>query len=90
MREVIFDTLSVQSIDQLHAELARCLDFPDHYGHNLDALHDCLSGEIELPVKLTWTHYDLTRSKLGKKAERFREVLEDFAQEEPDFVIQLV
>ena len=89
MREVIFDSEHIENMDQLHTELARCLDFPDHYGQNLDALYDCLSGEIELPVKLIWVHYGLTHSKLGEKAEDFLEVLEDFAQEEPDFLIEL-
>ena len=27
----------------LHRELANALAFPDYYGHNLDALHDCLT-----------------------------------------------
>lgn len=26
----------------MHRELAAALTFPDYYGHNLDALHDCL------------------------------------------------
>lgn len=28
---------------QLHKELARVLEFPPYYGHNLDALYDCLT-----------------------------------------------
>lgn len=27
---------------ELLAEIGRALEFPEHYGHNLDALHDCL------------------------------------------------
>jgi len=31
-----------QTRSELLAEIGRALDFPDHYGQNLDALHDCL------------------------------------------------
>ena len=32
---------------ELHEALRRLLDLPDHYGHNADALHDCLSERRE-------------------------------------------
>lgn len=35
---------------QLHQQLAEQLGFPRWYGHNLDALHDCLT-ELDQP---TW------------------------------------
>jgi ribonuclease inhibitor len=89
MREIIFDTSHVENMDQLHAELARCLDFPAHYGRNLDALYDCLSGEMELPVKLIWRHYDATQAKLGADVEKFLAVLDEFSGEEPDFLIDV-
>ncbi len=87
MKEYIFDTSNVKNMDQLHAELAVLLGFPEHYGRNLDALYDCLSGEIELPVKIIWKTYTSTHSKLGENAALFLDVMEDFAQEEPDFQI---
>lgn len=31
--------------DDLHRAVAAALDFPDYYGHNLDALNDCL-GDV--------------------------------------------
>lgn len=35
------------------AAVGETLGFPDHYGANLDALHDCLSDLVE-PVVLVW------------------------------------
>lgn len=32
---------------ELHEALKRLLRLPDHYGHNADALYDCLSGRRE-------------------------------------------
>ena len=31
------------SLDAALSRLAECLQFPDWFGHNLDALHDCLT-----------------------------------------------
>ena len=89
MKKVVFDSSHVESIDQLHSELSRRLDFPNYYGANLDALYDCLSGEIELPLTIIWKNYHMTRSKLGKDAVKVFKVMKAFAKEEPDFTIKV-
>ena len=89
MREVVFDSSHVESIDQLHSELTRIFDFPDYYGANLDALYDCLSGDIALPLRIIWINYNITRLKLGKDAEKVLKVMKDFAKEEPDFTLEV-
>ena len=33
---------------ELHEALKRLLDLPDYYGHNADALHDCLAERREV------------------------------------------
>ena len=61
-----------------HAELARALDFPDWYGGNLDALHDCLT-EINQPTELVIRGSDALETALGSYAAAFRRVLADSA-----------
>jgi ribonuclease inhibitor len=89
MRKLVFDSSHVESIDQLHSELARIFDFPDYYGANLDAFYDCLSGDIALPIRIIWKNYTITRLKLGKDAEKVLKVMKDFAKEEPDFTLEV-
>jgi len=89
MRKIVFDSSHVESIDQLHSELSRSLDFPDYYGANLDALYDCLSGDVALPLRIIWKNYNITRLKLGKDAEEVLNVMKDFAKEEPDFTLEI-
>jgi ribonuclease inhibitor len=89
-QEVVFDTASLETLDELHGELARLLDFPDHYGRNLDALYDCLSGEIALPLKVVWRHYGQAEAAIGSDVRTFRSVLEEFAAEDPRFVVEVI
>jgi RNAse (barnase) inhibitor barstar len=43
-----FDCGEWASEDDMHRALAARLEFPAYYGHNLDALNDCL-GDIDIP-----------------------------------------
>lgn len=40
----------------VHHWLANQLQLPEHYSHNLDALWDCLTGYVSLPLHIEWHH----------------------------------
>lgn len=42
MRTIVIDGRFMSSKKEAHDYLAQRLSFPDYYGKNLDALHDCL------------------------------------------------
>ena len=44
MKEIICDCAGIKSAEAFHEMLARELSFPEDYGHNLDALFDCLTA----------------------------------------------
>ena len=53
MKKVTINTAELTTMVEIHEYLAKELNFPDHYGKNLDALYDCLTDineetEIEL------------------------------------------
>ena len=50
MKQVTIDFTHCKTFLDLNDELAQKLDFPDFYGQNLDALWDCLTGFIDLPL----------------------------------------
>lgn len=67
--------------DALHARIAATLDFPDWYGHNLDALMDCLTDLDEVTITLTeWQEVDFS-------ADGFWRVFRQAAEENPDLTV---
>lgn len=59
--EIIIDGERIKTTDDFHLEIKEKLEFPDYYGENLDALWDCLTGSIDLPVTLVWDNADLSK-----------------------------
>jgi len=40
--------------DNVHNWLKQQLSLPEWYGHNLDALWDCVTGYLPKPIKIRW------------------------------------
>lgn len=64
MRTIVLDGVMMKEHRQTHEYLAQCLGLPDYYGHNLDALHDCLS-EIRESTRLVLYRIDKITDQLG-------------------------
>lgn len=64
----------------LFAEFARALDFPDYFGHNWDALEECLADLEWLPAKgyaLLFTEAEQILPEDEEDYETFLEVISD-------------
>ncbi len=71
-----------------HAALARSLRLPRHYGRNLDALWDLLTGDLPGPVELVWRDAARSRERMGAKAhDRLVQLLLDAAVEREDLSV---
>lgn len=81
MKEVMIDGKDFKKIEALHQVLKDKLDFPDYYGENLNALWDCLTGWIELPLTLIWRNFEFSKLYIGLDADDVLEVFQE-AQEE--------
>lgn len=87
MKRVILNGEEFSSTAELHELLKQKLELPDFYGANLDALWDCLTGQIELPLELTWTNYQISKVRLGNEAEKVYQLM--FEAEEEGIGFQL-
>jgi len=70
MEEIIIDCSRIHTREDLHRSFRDALSFPEWYGSNLDALHDCLtafSGKVRL---LDWETAENRLGVYGKKAKK--------------------
>ena len=84
MKYVFLDGEKILSHTDLHRTFADALDFPEYYGNNLDALHDCLT-EQEEPVGVIVVHADLLKEHMGRRWKSFLRLMDDLTEDEPGF-----
>lgn len=53
MRQIILDGNILADAARVHDYLLEMLDFPEYYGRNLDALHDCLTDLEDVEITIT-------------------------------------
>jgi ribonuclease inhibitor len=75
----------IRSLDEFYDEISGRLNFPDHFGRNLDALWDVLTTDIGGPVELVWENSSTSRSSMGKDFEKISVLLRDVEKERHDF-----
>ena len=85
--EVYLDGRALDSREALHQALSALLAFPAYYGKNLDALHDCLT-DLHEPTKLIVRGTSALDELLGRRANAFRRVLDDSAEENPNLTVR--
>lgn len=87
MRTIELDLTQIQTVRALHLYLAYRLDFPPHYGKNLDALFDCLC-EVSQPLRLRVASEPVASEEMRAYLPRLNRVMEDAASENPNLAIE--
>jgi len=54
--EVYIDFLEIGDYEDFYAQLKEKLTLPEHFGDNLDALFDVITGELEMPLHLEFVN----------------------------------
>lgn len=72
---------NIRDIDELHSVLSSQLNLPEYYGRNLDALWDCLTGWLDLPMAIEWRNFHTTYKNLGEYALKVRTTFEEAAEQ---------
>lgn len=87
MNRIAIDCACIQCKADLHAALAKALDFPGWYGGNLDALHDLLTA-IGTDTTLQLHDWPAAECLLGPYGSRVEKVLAVSALENPRLTIE--
>ena len=53
MKQIVLDGNILADATQVHDYLKEMLEFPEYYGKNLDALHDCLTDLENVEIAIT-------------------------------------
>ena len=79
---IVLDAMRLQSKDEAHKYLRDALNFPEYYGGNLDALHDCLTEFDDIEIE-----FMNTDRVSGGYFARVMNVFKDSAEENPELKI---
>ena len=72
MEEKIIDCNQIRTKEDLHRIFRETLTFPEWYGDNLDALHDCLT---EITGKVRLLDWETAEARLGVYGQKAKKVI---------------
>ncbi len=80
MREEIFRMNTLLDREAIHDAFAERFSFPDYYGRNLDALHDCLT-DMDEDTRIVLDFGGMSARRLPSYPTKLLRVLLDSASE---------
>ena len=89
MKTVVIEGKDIHGKEQLHDVLQTSLELGQTYGRNLDALWDCLTGFVPMPLTIQWINFDATRNLLGEYADQLLDLMHEAEEELGGFTLEL-
>ena len=86
MKDITIDCRGFVPRSDLHKAFADALSFPNHYGNNLDALHDCLTN-ISGTTQIRLLHWEAAEESLGNYAHSAKRAILDAALQNTNLAV---
>lgn len=88
MLTITLDGQEIATMGDVHAQIASQARLSPHLGHNLDALWDSLTEDLEGPIKITWKNAGASAQRLGADFGTIRRLLSDAARTRCDLDVE--
>lgn len=82
MKTIYIDFTDIGDYEDFYTQLKEKLPLPEHFGENLDALADVITGELEMPLHLEFVNMSIDQLELF---EDLLTTLEDAEDEMEEF-----
>jgi ribonuclease inhibitor len=64
MKTIYIDFTDLGDYEDFYTQLKEKLTLPDHFGDNLDALYDVISGELEMPLHIEFVNMSVDQLEI--------------------------
>ncbi|MGO4710565.1 barstar family protein [Chryseobacterium sp. 2TAF14] len=82
MNTIYIDFTEIGDYEDFYTQLKEKIKLPEHFGDNLDALSDVISGELEMPLHIEFVNMSVDQLEMF---EDLLTTLEDAEEEVEDF-----
>lgn len=89
MNYIILDFNGIKSLWTLHEYFKEVFNLPDYYGHNMDALWDCLDCSFEFPTTIVLKNIEKIPSEMYEATEIMLELFEDLQRDNEKVTVQI-
>ena len=89
MNYIILDFNGINSLWTLHEYFKEVFNLPDYYGHNMDALWDCLDCSFEFPTTIVLKNIEKIPSEMNEATEIMLELFEDLQRDNEKVTVQI-
>lgn len=89
MKYIILDFDGIKSLWTLHEYFKEIFNLPNYYGHNMDALWDCLDCSFEVPTTIVLRNIAKIPSEMSETVEIMLELFDDLQRENEEVTIRI-
>ena len=89
MNFIVLDFSGADTLWNLHEYLMEAFSLPAYYGHNMDALWDCLHCAFYEPTTIVLRNISAIPKELKKSTKIMLELFEDLEKEDQEVTVQV-